>query len=97
MTNDTRMVDAEMRARALARWEGEGGSLAPTGATGSIDELELRILARLGAALLDEWGNLSKAAQANVIRRARTLGGAGDHARVKEKLARFLHEHRNEC
>jgi hypothetical protein len=96
MTNDTRLVDAEMRARALARWEGEGGALAPTGAVGSIDESELRILARLGAALLDEWGELSRASQANVIRRARTLGGAGDHAHMKEKLARFLHEYRSE-
>lgn len=55
MTKDKRFTDAEMRARALARWEGEGGALAPTGASDSIDDSELRILARLGAALLDEW------------------------------------------
>jgi len=97
MTNDTRPVDAEMRARALSRWEGEGGALIPTGAVNSIDDSELRILARLGAALLDEWGALSETSRQNVIRRARTLGGEGDHARVKQKLARFLHEHRSEC
>ena len=97
MTKNERLRDAELRARALARWENDGGTLAPTGAADSIDESELRILARLGAAMLDEWDELSPPLQANVIRRARTLGGAGDHARVKEKLARFLHEHRNEC
>jgi len=97
MAKDTQRVDAEMRARALARWEGEGGTLAPTSAADSIDESELRILARLGAALLEEWGELPRALQGNVIRRARTLGGPGDHARVKENLARFLHEHRSEC
>ena len=97
MNMDTRTVDAEMRARALSRWENEGGSLIPTGAADSIDESELRILARLGAALLDEWSQLPRALQGNVIRRAKTLGGPGDHARVKEKLARFLHEHRSEC
>ena len=97
MTKDTRLVDAEMRARALSRWEGEGGALIPTGAADSIDESELRILARLGAALLDEWGELSQAAQGNIIRCAKALGRPGDHARVKEKLARFLHEHRSEC
>ena len=97
MTKGTPLVDIEMRARALSRWEGEGGALIPTGAADSIDESELRILARLGAALLDEWGEMSLVLQANVIRRARTLGGPGDHARVKEKLARFLHEHRGEC
>lgn len=97
MTKGRQLTDAEMRARALARWEGEGGALAPSGAADSIDESELRILARLGAAVLDEWGELSPALQRNVIHRARTLGGPGDHARVKETLGRFLHEHRSEC
>ena len=97
MTTETRLVDAELRARALLRWENEGGALISTGAGNSIDESELRILARLGAALLDEWGQAPRALQRNVIRRAKTLGGAGDHARVKENLARFLHEHRSEC
>jgi hypothetical protein len=86
-----------MRARALARWEGEGGALAPTGAADSLDESELRILARLGAALLEECSELSRAVQVNLIRRARTLGAPGDHARVKERLAQFLHDHRSEC
>jgi hypothetical protein len=97
MAKDTRVGDAEMRARALSRWEGEGGALAPTGAVDSIDESELRILARLGAALLDEWGELSRVVQANVVRRVRTLGASGDHARVKENLARFLHANRSDC
>jgi hypothetical protein len=97
MAKDTRVGDAEMRARALSRWESEGGALTPTGAADSIDESELRILARLGAAVLDEWGELSRAVQANVVRRARTLGGSGDHARVKEKLARFLDANRSDC
>ena len=91
-----KLTDAEMRARALARWEGEGGALLPTGAADSIDESELRILARLGAALLDDWGKVAPALQANIVRRAKTLGGPGDHAHVKERLARFLHEHRSE-
>jgi hypothetical protein len=97
MTKNTRVGDAEMRARALSRWESEGGALNPTGAADSIAESELRILARLGAALLDEWDALSPVVQVNVVRRARTLGGPGDHARVKETLARFLHANRKDC
>jgi hypothetical protein len=97
MTTHARLTDTDIRARALARWESEGGSLAPTGAAGSIDESELRVLARLGAALLDEWSTVPRAVQTNVIRRARTIGAPGDHAQVKERLARFLHEHRSEC
>jgi hypothetical protein len=97
MTKDTRLIDAEMRTRALARWEGEGGALTSARSADSIDESELRILARLGAALLDQWDDLQQPVQANVVRRARTLGGPGDHAHVKEKLARFLRDHRSEC
>ena len=97
MTTDTQLADAALRARALARWEGEGGALIATGAADSLDESELRILARLGAALLDQWGALPRPLQANVVRRAKTLGVPGDQARVKEELARFLHEHRSEC
>ena len=96
MTNHLRPTDAELRARALARWEGEGGALIPTGAADSIDESELRILARLGAAVLAEWDELPPALQSSVVRRARTLGGPGDHAKVKETLTRFLNDHRSE-
>ena len=98
MTKDQRPDDAEMRTRALSRWENEGGALAPGGSgADSIDESELRILARLGAAVLDKWTDLPAALQGYVIQRARTLGGPGDHARVKQKLAHFLHQHRSEC
>ena len=97
MTPYRQRTDAEMRTRALSRWEGEGGALAPTGATDSIDESELRILARLGAALLDDWDELPIAVQGSVVRRAKMLGRPGDHAHVKENLARFLREHQDEC
>ena len=97
MTKRTQPTDAEMRERALSRWEGEGGALAPTAAAGSIDETELRILARLGAALLDDWAGLSPELQQSIVRRARSLGGPRDHPHVKERLAQFLREHRGEC
>lgn len=96
MPKNPRPSDAEMRAKALARWEGEGGALIPSDAVDTIDESEMRILARLGAALLGEWSELSPPLQSRVVQRARTLGGPGDHARVKEMLARFLDEHRGE-
>jgi hypothetical protein len=96
-TKDRQQIEAELRARALARWEGEGGALAPTAASGSIDDSEMRILARLGAALLEAWSDVSPATQQRIVRRARTLGGAADHARIKEQLARFLDQHRSEC
>lgn len=46
------MTDAErQKAKALARWEGEGGALGPPSeAEQRFDETELRILSRQGAA-----------------------------------------------
>jgi hypothetical protein len=96
MTN-TPLSDAQMRARAIARWEGEGGALSPPNGSEAIDEASLRILARLGAALLDEWSSIPANAQSELLRRARTLGSATDHARIRDALSRFLKEHRDEC
>ena len=48
MPNEMPLIDAEMRARALSRWENEGGSITVAGAAHSNDESELRILTRLG-------------------------------------------------
>ena len=71
--------------------------MAPSAAAGAIDDTELRILARLGAALLDHWAGLSPDVQQKIVRRARSLGAPGDHAHVKKQLAGFLREHRKEC
>lgn len=91
------MDDAQMRARALARWEGEGGALIQSDAADSLDSAELNILARLGAALLDYRADVPPDAQAKIIDRARTLGRPGDRQHVKAQLAQFLRENRTVC
>ena len=90
-------VDASMRAKALARWEGEGGALAPTVEKDSIDDVSLRLLARLGAALLDSWEDVPPVVQADIVRRARTIGATDHHAHVMAKLAGFIDRYRSEC
>lgn len=97
MNRELQPTDAELRARALASWEGEGGALEATDADDTIDDSELRILARLGAALLDSWSVLPLDQRQRIIHRARTLGGPGDRAHLKRQLARLLREHRSEC
>jgi len=97
MTTIRQPTDEELRARALARWEGEGGALIPTETADSIDESELRLLARLGAAVLGHWSELPSALKGRVVQRARTLGRPADHARVREALAAFLREPGGEC
>ena len=41
--------EARLRARALSRWESEGGALAPAARADAIDETTLRLLAQPGA------------------------------------------------
>jgi alkylhydroperoxidase family enzyme len=85
-----------IRARVLARWEGEGGALdRATQAGDTLDEMELRILTRLGAALLGEWTNLPTDLQRAIFTRASMPRGSGDEAHIKTEIARFLHDHKD--
>lgn len=90
-------LDAMMRAKALARWEGEGGALAPSPERNAIDDVSLRLLARLGAALLDSWDDVPQAAQGDIVRRARTIGATDHHAHVMANLAGFISRYKSEC
>lgn len=85
-----------MRARALSRWEGEGGALGQAAApSDTLDDSELRILARIGAAALAEWaalpGSLREAMLASICRPL----VPGDGARAKSRIATFLEENAN--
>lgn len=88
---------ARQRARALARWEGEGGALARADEAGdALDEMEVRILGRLGAALLASWNDIPTELQRAIFTRASTPHAAGDRARLKAEIARFLHDHKDD-
>jgi hypothetical protein len=97
MADDRARIEAErQRAKALSRWEGEGGALGPSPEGGHrLDETDLRILSRLGAALLGEWHRLPTDLQRAIFARASTLRPAADGARVKSEIARFLHDHKD--
>ena len=88
-------TDAErLKVRALARWEGEGGALSPEKSGEILDELDLRILKRLGAAVLGEWSNLPTDVQRAIFQRASTPSALGDGARLRSEIANFLHTHK---
>jgi len=88
--------DERLRVRALARWEGEGGAPDHVKEPGeALDELDLRILTRLGAAVLGEWCNLPTDVQRAIFQRASTPRASGDGARLKSEIARFLHTHKD--
>lgn len=90
------MTDGErQKAKALARWEGEGGALgAAAKSEQKLDEAEVRILTRLGAAVLSEWSKLPTDLQRAIFSRASTLHATTDGFRIKAEIARFLHEHK---
>lgn len=96
MPNQGRTEADRIKAKVLARWEGEGGALgrAPE-ADDTLDEPELRILVRLGAALLGEWTNLPTDLQRTIFTRASTPRGSADEARIKTEIARFLRDHKD--
>lgn len=91
MTTPMKTADAErQKAKALARWEGEGGTLG--GPSQSLDERELRILARLGAAMLCEWDTVPEQARASIFQLATRLHAERDASRIRLAISRILEE-----
>jgi hypothetical protein len=86
-------TDAEMRVRALSRWEGEGGALGRSSLPGdALEDSELRILARIGAAALSEWQAIPPDRREALLRVACKPLEPGDGARAKANVAAFLRE-----
>ena len=89
-------TDAQMRAKALARWEGEGGALGRSASPGdALDDGELRILARVGAAALAQWGALPVSLRETMLGSICRPLAPGDGARAKDGIAAFLRENSN--
>ena len=97
MTKGENAADAErLRARALARWESEGGATANRGERGEgPDELDLQILTRLGSAILDEWSSLPTSVQRAIFLRATASDAPGTGVRLRSQIANFLHSHKD--
>jgi hypothetical protein len=86
-------TDAEMRARALSRWEGEGGGLGRFGPpSDALDDGELRVLARIGFAALAVWNEIPAERWEALVRAVCKPLEPGDGARAKAHIATFLRE-----
>jgi len=88
-------------ASALARWESEGGAPGPASELSRDKPVplsggEVRILQCLGAAVLLQWNDLPTPAQRQLFEHAVAIGEAGHTAQLKEQIARFLHEHKDD-
>jgi hypothetical protein len=85
-------------AKALARWDDEGGATkgAPQqdrDALTSLGQEEEHILRCLGAAVIMQWNDLPTDVQHELFDHAISMGKLRQTAELKSLIARFLHQH----
>ena len=104
MKNENRKQTVKRRsakrqgARAIARWENEGG--APKSPAQDTRERALageeeRILRCLGAALIMQWNELPRGIQRSLFEYAVSLSEPRETAALKGRIARFLHTYKD--
>jgi|EndMetStandDraft_7_1072992.scaffolds.fasta_scaffold22714_2 hypothetical protein len=85
---------ASDKVAALERWEGEGGAQLPVRQeVGSLSERERHILECLGGAVVSVWSELPTVVQRAIFEAAASQA-AYDVTRLREQIARFLHNHK---
>ena len=88
-------------AKALGRWDSESG------ATGSSPEAELgpdlalhaveeRMLRCLGSAVIIQWNDLPTEIQRKLFEDAASMTDSARQFELKQQIARFLHEHKDD-
>lgn len=104
MTNNDTPITRQSRnqlARALARWDNEGGA---TGSAAEDDRDERALLSReeqhilqcLGAAVIVQWTELPTEIQRALFEHAVSSGDPRQSAPLREQIARFLHDHKDD-
>ena len=87
-------------ARALARWENEGGATVPSEEEDDglvvLSLAEQRILQCLGAAVIAQWDELPTEVKKTLFEHAVSIGDPRHSLALPEQIARFLHNHKNE-
>jgi hypothetical protein len=88
-------------ARALSRWEGEGGAekarqVSEFGPDIALQEAEERILRCLGASVIIQWNDLPTEIQRNLFDDAASMSDPQRRFRLKQQIARFLHDHKDD-
>jgi hypothetical protein len=88
-------------ARALARWENEGGAAKPVSQMGhdrrvALAATEEHILRCLGAAMVLQWNDLPTDIQRKLFEHAISMGEPPRSPELKQGIARFLHTHKDD-
>ena len=96
---ETKKVPKDWRdlARALSRWEGEGGADESwQGPDSALHKAEERILRCLGAAVILQWNDLPTEIQRNLFDDAASMSDPKRRFELKQQIARFLHDHKDD-
>lgn len=88
-------------ARALARWDNEGGATASTPDDNGSERADLtrrdeHILQCLGAAVIVQWTKLPTEIQRALFANAVSNSDPRQSAPLREQIARFLHDHKDD-
>jgi hypothetical protein len=88
--------------KALARWEGEGGASQPESENkrktrAALAKEEEHVLRCLGAAVIMQWNDLPAKIQRDLFDHAISMGEPRYTAQLKQRVARFLHRHKNDA
>ena len=89
-------------AKALGRWDNEGGALGwPTDMEikpeTSLTSAEERILRYLGAAVIMQWNDLPTEFQRVLFEDASSMVTAARQFQLKQQIAQFLHDHKDDA
>ena len=101
--NETKKVPKNLfeLAKALGRWESEGGSTelqgSELGQEIAPQAAEERILRCLGAAVILQWNDLPTDIQRLIFEDAASMSDPERRFRLKQQMARFLHNHKDDA
>jgi hypothetical protein len=87
-------------ARAVARWENEGGAVLPDDSHvdgTALSPTEQGILQCLGAAVISQWSDLPTEVQKALVQDAVWSEDPRQSTSLREQIARFLHNHKDDA
>jgi hypothetical protein len=104
LSNDDEPIPAPVLnqlARALARWENEGGAtFSPqregSGGVAGLSPAEQQAVQCLGAAVIAQWAGLPTDVQKALFEDAVSSGDPRHAVHLREQMARFLHNHKGD-
>jgi len=94
-------LDRSTTRDQLASWDNEGGATlldwdAAEETQAALTEEEENIFRCLGAAVILQWNDLPTHIQRRLFDNAASMGEPRHVSQLKEQIARFLHEHKDD-